>query len=984
MALCGVLTANAASVGDYIYTADAKLKVTGENIVTNGNFASASTEGWTTVDAGSVDMAAWSLEAGVGPNGENVLQSADATSNSACVSVTLTAGNIYVVSYDIYSPNGGSFTAGLGNSNAITIFVNSDGSFSNTSDGYRLTNEAVTVAAGEWTTVTDTVFVDPSSTATMLQIAFQKLTEGTQITNVSVNQASDVYDDRIAKRALDIANYLYNSDEWANANEDKTVHSPEDFEGVIAYVQELVDANTEDKSEMEDALTSLSEAQTEFLNANSADMSGVYTSWTDTSTKYQKATQIGAWALIGGRWFHMNGSADTQDNIYSTIQGTYDLVNASATLTQSMSKGRYLFGIDMKGYYMVGSASSVRYTPNYESKFYGATVFANGDTTICDTLPTRYYDTYFKFFDAPEGENNVVVGATWTIPDDMVGKKLGGAWFLANDQLRMLGTTTDEQTKIKAIQNIIAQQSAMNGYITILDSLINKTECSQYPWGKDVLQDSLNLLKERYNESLTIVDAEGNYVAADDSYLQDESGAIVAKGTYYNTLVAYNKYCNTSRSAFFSTNNPYTTLVSDLEASKASYEAGKDAASASTKATFESEIQQAQALVDNACNTTADDAETYTSADESLMAAKAKFEASAATYENPSTLDIINPNFDQNSSGYKNITATGIKGWTYTANDMSKECFTVSSGVSGDNYDSDWKAQVWRGNTVSPHSKLVQEYTLPEAGMYEYRASAMAFNENKAYDVAMGTITSLTFDETEVADTAFAGAASNSEVKLIFGQAGTPDSVRVHSKYLYWNGSTSVDGYKASKYSVFYFANAAEEASEFGLYAIDQIDKAGANTFAFGDNVIYYYGSSYDGTVSGVKEELQNEITTAQNLYNEGVAIVGATDWRLVRLYSSLQRANEAIATASPASSADAVAYCKLLKNAYWDLIAQEVYTAQIITGIESIKSDADAKKAAVKGVFTISGVKVASDATSLENLPSGLYIINGKKFIKK
>ncbi|MCI7360935.1 MAG: hypothetical protein MSH36_06285, partial [Prevotella sp.] len=49
------------------------------------------------------------------------------------------------------------------------------------------------------------------------------------------------------------------------------------------------------------------------------------------------------------------------------------------------------------------------------------------------------------------------------------------------------------------------------------------------------------------------------------------------------------------------------------------------------------------------------------------------------------------------------------------------------------------------------------------------------------------------------------------------------------------------------------------------------------------------------------------------------------------------------------------------------------------VTGIGGVKTDAPVK--VQNGVFSISGVKVAENA---DNLPKGLYIVDGKKVIVK
>lgn len=53
-------------------------------------------------------------------------------------------------------------------------------------------------------------------------------------------------------------------------------------------------------------------------------------------------------------------------------------------------------------------------------------------------------------------------------------------------------------------------------------------------------------------------------------------------------------------------------------------------------------------------------------------------------------------------------------------------------------------------------------------------------------------------------------------------------------------------------------------------------------------------------------------------------------------------------------------------------------------TGIEDLIIDADGQLMPANGkVYNINGQLVSEDANSFQSLPSGIYIINGKKYIK-
>ena len=72
VALMCAVGSYAYEVGDYIYTPEAKFKVTDANKVINGDFSqSLAVGGWADVNGDEVDTEIWGNAGAVGPNGEN-------------------------------------------------------------------------------------------------------------------------------------------------------------------------------------------------------------------------------------------------------------------------------------------------------------------------------------------------------------------------------------------------------------------------------------------------------------------------------------------------------------------------------------------------------------------------------------------------------------------------------------------------------------------------------------------------------------------------------------------------------------------------------------------------------------------------------------------------------------------------------------------------------------------------------------------------
>ena len=981
MALMSGLAANAANEGDYIYTATSRLKVTGANIVTNGNFASNSTEGWHAFasdgSATDVDMSKWTLVPN-GKDGVNTIKSSNVADMNMYQSIQLSEGNTYVVSFDIKATSAATSATALGSTNTISMFVNNDGSISSSSDGYRLISDSYSIPT-EWTTISDTIVVN-EGTATTLQVVFQNMAEGTEITNLEVHTMNTVYDDRILKREIDWVEYVHGLPNWAEANSDGKVHESEEYpySDIMAAAKEAyasaADGGLDDEATGTDLVANLELALSDFLAANSADMADNFKSWTSTTTKYQKATKINDWVLTSGRWFHCNGTYTDEEKarIFVDISGAYNLPTSTATLTKSgWAPGKYAFFLDAKGYFYAGKSKAIYYTPNYDSNFTGMSIFANGDTTqIEEALPTRYYQRFVKFFEV--GEDGVLnVGAKWENNQTTTASTYGGNWSIANPKIVKLGADADSETRKLAIANVL---SAQNSLRVMLDSAINVSnyEMVKYPWGKQALKDSIALGEEDYQLGLAVVDANGN-VLNEEALKTD--GEYVASPQIVSDLNTSMKYVQAALKAFYSTNKPYTNLVADVAKAKDVYNDATLNGSADRKATLKSLIEQSDALI-AAVSAELENGTEFTELDTKLNEARQSYLNSAASYDTPATVDI---------TGFTSTSSSTPSGWTLTANDTSKELFKTTADAE---YESGYRAYVWRGSIVSPNSKLAQKVTLTDKGIYEFKAKAYAFNEAKSYDAYMATIT--TDEVTGVNDTTY----NQSQVKLFFGLDGAPDSVMVHSRNHQWVGSAflGTTQYIPSEYSVYYVKTTDEaETIEFGMSSYGQVDKQGANGFGFGDPAVTFYGDNtsdyknklYASLQSAIKEA--DEIINADTLANSSLLESGRVFAvnRAVKALNAAKAVTVSGAKAYKAADASFGAKCKEISEAKHALAAAMVTFNSIATGIQGVNEVTDEApvKASVKGVYNLSGIKVAESA---ESLPAGFYIINGKKVIVK
>ena len=263
-------------LNDYIYTSDAKYKVVGQNIIANGNFAS-NYSSWSTLTAAAVSPDFWSVETGAGPNGENVLMSVNnADGNDGAYifqSVPFEASKTYVVSMKVLAPAAITTSVSSGAQNYIDVFANADFSSSKSAARFQQVASVTGIPANEWTDVsfafTDTV---TGGSVGGLQVAIGRLDIGTKITDISINEVTQVYDTRIAEAKVAYDKKLLALTEFPDGKDELSVI----VDLLDTYLKTGVDPGLgviiDDVQAMTDLLTQISEAEANYLNANSYDL----------------------------------------------------------------------------------------------------------------------------------------------------------------------------------------------------------------------------------------------------------------------------------------------------------------------------------------------------------------------------------------------------------------------------------------------------------------------------------------------------------------------------------------------------------------------------------------------------------------------------------------------------------------------------------------------------------------------------------------
>lgn len=911
-AIMGAMTSFAYNQGDYVYTHDAKFKVVGENILTNGNFSS-NYDGWKDYADGALSPDYWSIETGAAQDGGNVIQSADAaadlTGNYMYQAVPFETGKSYVITFKMKGVEPGTSSITQKTSNYVDVFANADGTTSKTADRFQQVATTDAISA-EWTSYsysfTDTV---SGGSTGYIVVSFGQLAQGTQISDIAINEVEQVYDSRIADKEIAYGKSLLAIDDFKNGRDD--------FMGVLEGVEAAFKTSElDDVAAAEDALKSFVEAEDIFLDANSYDVSSMINSKQLWTTKLQKANgTYGDWYVEGsGRWFHDPAS---DPYIRDYIQASFNLPAGTAKIVKEMPAGKYFFSCESKGHRMAGTGSAVRNTPDYTYVVEGAKVFIGNDS-VSFNLDQRNFERHFVMSTLAEGDT---LNAGFWHPATSVDNKLGGQVYMQTPVLRIVGDNSNGEMQkyvedYVTLKNIATQSNALK---VMLDSAVVVSAKAEYPWGKAELNDTTTKYQAVYSELSVLQPGAELFDVAADSLMQSMRIVRSAIQTYYNL------------------NAPYTDLKAQI--AQANESLNLPANANGDKATFKAVIDKAQGLINN---TTAEYNEELAlqmkDAKTELADAQSAFESSTAAFNNPSDLQLVNP-FFASAGKYKLPT-----GWTGV---MDENANAKWKGGTNKNFENGTFVSAWKGYTYFPKNSVAQQVNVLKSGVYVLSCQTICYNENGSKD----------------------GDRNTHSGVFYYGKlTESADSIATHM--IHTNRNV---GYYPEIYAVVYDkADEVETSIELGFNALNNTC---CNQYAFGGNHLRYMGpkAKFDTDLAAaLAASLEKGASMYQSIasFENDATVESNTDLTYGNIYINLGHAVE-YAQAAETSSQKMTAYYQLedaIKNAN-----------VVVTGVKGIIVEPVAK--IQKGVYTLTGVKVADNAA---NLPQGLYIVNGKKVIVK
>ena len=477
--------AYAFETGQYIYTKDAKLKVTdATNKITNDNYAQA--DGWISEKGGAL-AANWLVTTATKDDAQvTVLQSENATNDegSHLTNAWVLPTGIYALSYWVYSPSAVTTSITAGGNNFVSFYVSADGT-----TVARQINATTSLAEAAWTQVTDTIQVNSESETVWFKAS--QVAQGIQFTDFQLVTVKSVYDTRIAERELAYAKQIL---EDANFKTDYAIEEGfyDDLADAIEQIEGYIatgDAKMETETTAATWMNGLAEYLADYMDASTVDLTkNTYFGYIEDLTSFPKQNrgQVASGATIGGfkfygdNWYHGEGA----DFLIKQIQGSFVNGPGSVVLTNEyMPAGKYFVIAEMRN---ADCGNDYTLTYNLESPIKG---FVGTDSVQLGTIVGEEFTRLYFVRELKEGET-FEAGFYWDNQDPN-----GSTFHIKNFQVRAFDKDiANTITRIQAFENYIKQWNAATAARTKMDTYMN-AEKKVYPWG----QNELKTAWDQYN-----------------------------------------------------------------------------------------------------------------------------------------------------------------------------------------------------------------------------------------------------------------------------------------------------------------------------------------------------------------------------------------------------------------------------------------------------------------------------------------------------
>lgn len=639
-----VMGANAWNVDDYVFTKNARYKITGDNLIVNGNFTQGANkmEGWISVDESKTIEETFNVNEGTGPNGANtlqVLEGATALTNGAYQVVKLPALGEYVITMKVMNTAGAGFTdldLSGGNTNYINAYYQSDETpvlaFANGSNNTILNYGTDGICAGygfSYTNdqFTDVVFAVNAPADKNLIVDLRGLSAGLEIADIEVHAAQQVYDIRVPQKRIAWINTILNGFNWTGEEENY-----EDLKGYIADVEAAIKA--ENWAEMGILMENLNSSIDDFLAVNAENVLDLIptkdgssatgnnsANWMNWNAKWNKLTSDyknqAPWSWSTDRWCHKTAATNSPMSIQwmRSSSGNWDNI---ATLTATLDKGTYFWGAAGSGGMM--TLNKNRWARSWANECAETQFFFNGDTTEVVCLDPAVYNDYIYKFEVAEDGTPVTLGIRCNIGGGLAPASGFDVNFLSPVLYKMIEAGQLTETEKAYLAAVETQIEALEGRINVAKEYL--TDATR-PWGKEALAEGIAEAQVRCDawKALTqdeILEMLYNFEVLADDIMND--GVRFINNNYITPFLNMNMPLTDMPVAIGAATKVLNTRM---------YESGD-------KATFQAVIASAQALYDEKI------VAPFSSADSlALVEKKVELEAATVVFQNSIAKDII-------------------------------------------------------------------------------------------------------------------------------------------------------------------------------------------------------------------------------------------------------------------------------------------------------------------------------------------------------
>ena len=816
-AIAGLATPSFAyQQGDAVYTFNGKFKIIGENMLTNGDFSDG-VNGWTGLTGNAVPTDTFSVVPAGGPDGMNCLQVSMSGGtlgtnlhNSANFrqSVRLTPGN-YVFTYKVKALTGGctSNTRSSGrNDNSQDVFLNNSGKspYLSTNEADNITSSVaayVETEAGNWMTVSYNYRVEADE---YVNFEFFNLIQYDCFADFGVYPVEQVGDDRLLQDAVKTleafvadetnfpgaADYLVGPIEDLKASMENPDLTVDDVNGMVSMI-----------------LGSDGSALQEYLNTISADVSKYFNYFTfdDCAEKSANKGAADGWTESGGRWgVSAPWSNYSTRHIFAEINGGYGLGAGSQYQSAFLPKGKYLYMVQASAYQYYTAAKET-YIVDWYNQRSGLKYFINADSVDMADVPTWKSNTYFHVFNvANDGEQTIGfyrAANEAASGNDRNRVSGGGQVRFDNMHIRILGVT-DEDVERFFLENNLAD--AQNSLKTMIDSAKTVIADSRYIWGKDVLQDSINVSQGIYDQ---YTDA----VQEDIDKLNDQMPLM-----------------RDAIRDYYAINKEYTQLGDDIAAAN---KLTDDETRPDGKDELRAAITTADTYYKSLNAQSERDSLQLVKTDSLLNDAVGDFYLANASYQTPGYITLVNDDFTDGTNGWSVDNGTGTAVWK--ASDVDMPTYKGRAVVFN------------RGVTASDNKYIVKDVYIKKTGIYEFSATCAVHSSSWSEIGENQTYTYL-----------IAGADSVNVITK--GDGSKKQQIGEWDRFVV---QTNIENVETSEGLV------APHYLRVGLVKIPKEDgtNQSVNIICFGSPVLVYYGTKeeYESGISDVEV-----VDTTFDVYN--------------------------------------------------------------------------------------------------------------------